>query len=262
LTNFLNTVPIWAIMAGTAALIFAMNEVGFVVGRSRAAKPGTQGPTALVLAAALTLIALLLAFSFSLALNRYDARRAVFVQEANSIGTTFLRASLLDDKDARAVRSDLRQYVALRIDFARADADPNRREIDTVKSDQLQDDLWAAAIRAARLNPRSTALPLFISTLNDTIDLSTTEGAILTAHIPDVIMLGLIFIILIAAGMMGFGFGRYHQRATVPKVLYAVMLALAIGMVLDLDRPQRGLVRIDLTPMIALQHYIETERQP
>ena len=121
-------------MLASAILIFAMNEVGFQLGRGKVPDVAGNGPglpspdpAGVVQGAAFTILALLLGFSFSLGLGRYDARRAALVHEATAIGTTFLRAKLLDAKTAATVRGKLRAYVAERLEFARADAKPQQR---------------------------------------------------------------------------------------------------------------------------------------
>jgi len=260
MVNFLNPVPTWAIMLCAALLIFAMNEVGFRLGRGKGPSAGftSQDPSAVVQGAAFTVLALLLGFSFSLALGRYDARRAALVREATAIGTTYIRARLLDASDAAAIRADLRSYVAQRIEFARADANPEQRAVADAKSQELQRDMWQGAIRTARRDPHSTMVPLFIGELNDTIDLSTEEAAVLVAHIPDVVIVGILLIAFIASAMMGYGFGRQGKRALVFKALFAAMLAIALGLILDLERPQRGLIRVNLAPLQNVQRLMQT----
>ncbi len=238
-------------------LILAMNEAGFQIGRRRPGDRTTEAPARIVQGSAFTLLGLLLGFSFVLALGRFDARREAFVREANAIGTTYLRSYLLEPAPAAAMHDDLRDYVRQRIAFARADAQPREREIADQKSLELQRKMWTVAILEARKDPRSTTLPLLLTALNETIDLSTEEAAILEAHIPDIVIVGLVTIALIGSGMMGYGFGRQGQRAWVPKTLFALMLALALGLILDLDRPQRGFIRIDLSSMENVQHLME-----
>lgn len=258
--SILNQIPTWILMLMVALLVVGLGEAGFRIGRLRAAADAGSDPSELVQAAAFTLAALLLAFAFSLALERFDARRGVLVAEANSLGTTFLRTNLLDPVTARAMRDDLRRYVALRIDYAMADADASRRSRDAERSEKVSDAMWSLAMRAANHDPHSTTVPLFIATLNETIDLSTSQSAILQAHIPDVVMAGLILIVAIASGLMGYGFGRKRQRAFIPKILYAMMLALAVGLVFDLDRPQRGFIRVSLEPLLAVQADLDRHR--
>lgn len=254
----LNGVPTWAIMLAVAILIIASNELGSCIGRLPSVRGISEGAGSAAQAAAFMLVGLLLGFSFSLSLARYDARRTTLVQEANAIGTTFLRTELLDRQSARALRRDLREYVGVRIDYALAAAQPSRQLLDGEESSAIQRRMWTVAANAARQNPNPITA-LVISGLNETIDLSTTEGEVLSAHIPDIVMIGLVLIILIAAAMMGLTFARTNQRAIVAEILYAVVLALAIGLVLDLDRPQRGFVRISLEPMMTLQQEIQRQ---
>jgi hypothetical protein len=255
--NFLNPVPTWAIVLGAALLIFAMNEAGFRLGRSKGPGLTSQDPSAVVQGAAFTVLALLLGFSFSLALGRYDARRGALTREANAIGTTYIRAKLLDARDAETARTDLRAYVEQRIAFARADANPDQRRLAETKSVEIQRDLWQLAAQAAHRDPRSTIVPLFINALNDTIALSIEEAAVLSAHIPDIVIIGILLIAFIASAMMGYGFGRQGQRALAFKGLFAIMLAITIGLILDLDRPQRGLIRVNLAPLQNVQRLIQ-----
>jgi hypothetical protein len=258
MTNLLDPVPGWAIMLASALLIFAMSEAGFRLGLKKGPGLGSQDPSAVVQGTAFTVLALLLGFSFALALGRFDARRATLVREANAIGTTYLRAQLLDARTATAVRGDLRLYVALRLAFAQADADPEQRARADRQSDVIQGDLWQLAMQAARRDPRSTVAPLYITALNDAIDLSAEQRAILSTHIPDVVIIGLLLIAFIASAMMGYGFGRQGRRAIVFEALFAVMLAIAIGLILDLDRPQRGLIRVNLAPLQTLQQVMSS----
>ncbi len=256
--DILNAIPTWAIMLGAASLIYVMNEIGFRLGRGKGADSAGQDPAAVVQGAAFTILALLLGFSFALGLGRYDARRATLVRESTALGTTFLRAKLLDAKTAAAARSDLRRYGEQRIAFAQADANPEQRAATQEKSIEIQRDLWSLAMRAAREDPHSTMVPLFITSLNDTIGLSTEEAAVLGSHIPDVVIIWILLIAFIASAMMGYGFGRQGHRAIVFKIFFAIVLALALGLVLDLDRPQRGLIRVNLTPLQTVVRLMET----
>lgn len=260
MTNILDPVPTWVIMLVSALLIFAISEVGFQFGRRRGPVPDGHDPSTVIQTTAFTLLALLLAFSFSLALGRYDARRGALLRESNAIATSFLRADLLDPADAVRMRGDLRDYVAARLDFARADAAPEQRTLINERSFRLQRGMWLLATTAAHRDPRSTTVPLVIAALNDTISLSTEERAVLSSHIPDVVIIWLLLIALIASVMMGYGFGREGKRALVFKAVFAVMVAIVFGLVLDLDRPQRGIVRVNLAPMQSVQQLMNTSR--
>jgi hypothetical protein len=261
-TNFLDPVPTWAIMLASGLLIFAMSEAGFRLGRRRGPVADGRDPSFLLETSAFTLLALLLGFSFSLALGRYDARRGALLREANAINTIYLRTDLLGAPTASVVRADLRLYVAQRLAFARADAAPQQRAIADAKSSELQRDMWRATMQSARRDARSTMVPLVVAALNDTLNLSTEERAVLTTHIPDVVIIWVLLIALIASAMMGYGFGREGKRALIFKAVFAVMVALVFGLVLDLDRPQRGIIRVSLTPLLTLQQAMNTVAAP
>jgi hypothetical protein len=257
MTNILDPVPTWAIMLVSALLIFAMSEVGFQLGRRRGPVTGGRDPSILVQTSAFTVLALLLGFSFSLALGRYDGRRSALLREANAINAAYLRAQVLDAKTASIERSDLRLYVEQRLAYARSDADPQQRAVAEATSTALQRHMWGLAVAAAQRDPHSTMVPLYIAALNDVVALSREEAAILNAHIPDIVIAWLLLIAFIASAMMGYGFGREGKRALVFKAIFAVMVALVFGLVLDLDRPQRGLIRVNLAPLQTVQQLMK-----
>lgn len=244
-------------MLATALLVLVVSEGAVRYGSLHPEADRMEGPSAVIEASMYSLLALLLAFSYSLAVGRYDARRAVFIDETNSIGTTYLRTQLLDPVAAGQMRSTLREYVRERLDYIRSeDASPEQAVIED-DSAKLQRTMWSLAMQEAARNPRSTMIPLFVSSLNDTIDLSTKERAALAAHIPDIVILLLIGLIVVTAGMLGAMFARIRQHAVAPRVVYALALAIAIGLVFDLDRPQRGLIRVNLEAMQTLQQSMQ-----
>lgn len=159
-----------------------MSEVGFRLGRRSGPTLDGHDPsfphTDDGVYAARTAVGILL---FD-ALGRYDARRAALLREANAIGTMYLRAELLDVPSASVVRGDLRAYVAQRLAFARAEAARQQRAVADAKSSELQRDMWRTTMQSARRNARSTMVPLVVAALNDTINLSTEERAVLTTH--------------------------------------------------------------------------------
>lgn len=240
-------------MLASFIAIFALSEAGFQLGLRRETTFDGKDPSWLLEGTAFSLLALLVGFSFSMALGRYDSRRVTFLREANAIATTFIRAELLDAKTAAVVRYDLRAYVEERLDFALADAAPRQRLAADRDSETLQRKMWALAMRAAARDAHSTMVPLFVSALNDTINLSIEERTVLTNHIPDVVILWLLVIALIAAGMMGYGYGKEKRRAAIFQAVFAAMIALVFGLILDLDRPQRGIIRVDLASMQRVQ---------
>jgi hypothetical protein len=231
-----------------AVLFLVVGELGYRWGK-RSAAIGQEQPLETTLAAAFGVVALLLAFSFQLSVTRFDERRAVLVREANAIGTTILRTELLDPATRTTVRAKLKDYVKARIDVSGAGVDQAAAAAAEQRSDALQSDLWRLAMTTARRDPRSTTTPLFITTLNEMIDLSGEQKAVLAAIIPEPIIITLLVIVLISGLLLGIHFGRTGKRGPAVFVLFAVMLGLVIGIILDMDRPQHGLIKIDLAPL-------------
>lgn len=243
---------VFFIIAAVTVMFMLFGELGFTYGRRRAAETGDDQPLGVTLAAAYGVVALLLGFSFQLAINRYDTRRETLVNEANAIGATILRTKLFDEATGAAMRVKLREYVDARIDFSAAGADVAARQGPRERSARLQDEIWVLAMNAVRRDPRSTLSPLFVQTLNDMIDMSTKQEAVLNAVIPAPILIVLFIVVLAAGTLLGIDFGRKGSRAPVVTALFALMIMLVIFIIVDLDLPQHGLIRIDLSPLRAL----------
>lgn len=243
-----DTLDIRIIAVSLGLLIVLVGEIGFLVARRRATNQD-DAPFGVVQGAALALVGLLLGFSFSLALSRYDERRGVLVREANAIETTLLRSDLLTAPTAAAMKSDLHQYIRARYEFVAADAKVSQRVNASLRTKALQRHMWSLATTADKRNPLATPPALVIQALNNMIDVEAEQESAYSAPIPPAVFYILIIVVLVAAGMLGFGFGLAGRRATLPLVMFAVMLALVMSTIIDLDRPQRGLIRTDLTPL-------------
>jgi hypothetical protein len=241
-----------------AALFLIAGELGFQWGK-RGAASGHDQPLGTTLAAAFGVVGLLLAFSFSLSVTRFDLRRADLVDEANAIGTTILRTHLLDISTGAEMREQLKDYVEARVSVARAGADAAARAPASQRSAELQRAMWRLAMHAARQDRHSTMTPLFIQSLNETIDAAGRHDAALAAIIPIPIVAVLLIIVLVSGVLLGIDFGRKGRRSPVVQLLFAVMLGLVIGVILDMDRPQHGLIRIDVGPLEQLRSLLDMQ---
>jgi hypothetical protein len=257
----LYVVPIWGIAVALIVWIAICGELGFQLGGRIKASLG-ESPFGILQAAFFGLLALLLAFSFSLGLSRYDARRIEVEREANSIATTFLRTQLLDAKTALLMRRDLRQYVDARIAFASAGVHDWIRADAVRRSDALQREMWGLAMTQSSSDKHSTMVPLFIAALNDTIDESGEEEDVLAAHIPDPVVIVLSIVIGFASILLGIGFGRTDHRGGFAIGFFAITLALVVAMILDLDHPQRGFIRVSLEPLQSLRQTLVDPSPP
>ena len=241
---------------GVAALVFIVAEAAARIGRRRALDATGGGKFGILQTTAFALVSLLLGFSFSSVSARFDVRRDILVRETNAIGTTVLRTDLLDSSTARVMRGYLRAYVDVRTAYL-SEADPQQRAESGRQSELLQAKMWDLTMAASRRYPRSTTLPLFIASLNESIDASHSQKVALSGSLPEFILFILVIIIVIAVAFLGLGFGAGESPGLFAMALFATMIGLVFAAILDLNQPERSLIRIDLSPLTALKRLPE-----
>jgi hypothetical protein len=190
--------------------------------------------------ALLGLLALLIGFTFSIALSRYDARRDLLLGEANAIGTTALRAQFLPDGHAATVNGLLKDYADTRFIYTPGDERQRR-----APAQALLDKLWAEAVFVMAQDPKSVSAGLFTQSLNDVIDFNEKRRIANRNHVPEVAFMLLFALSAIAVGFTGYGAGLVGTRQRIPNAIIAVSIAVVIMMIADLDRPKRGLITVD-----------------
>jgi hypothetical protein len=189
------------------------------------------------------LLGLLLAFNFSIAQTRFDTRQALLVREADAIGTTYLRCSVLGEEERRACRDRLRRYAALRIAAYEAYGRSEQRPMMDALSEgeRIQNELWTVVARATRASPTpSTAL--LMSSLNDVIDLDSDRRASIRIHVPQAVSLAIMFVCIAWAVLLGYSSGVRRSRSPAGWVVVALVISVVFGVALDLDRPSSGLI--------------------
>ena len=192
----------------------------------------------IVLTAALTLFALIIGFSFSMAVTRYDQRKNYEEAEANAIGTEYLRADLLPADDATKVRALLRTYINQRIQFYRG----NERQIsDTApKPEQVQAELWSAVAHAAATQP-TPVVALAVAGMNDVLN---AQGYTLAAWLNRIPMAAwaLMGLIAIFSNLL-LGYRERSSTKLAPLVL-PVMASIAFFLIADIDSPNGGAIHV------------------
>jgi hypothetical protein len=213
-----------------------------------------RSPIGSIVAATLGLLAFLLAFTFGIAVSKFDERRMLVLEEANAIGTTYLRAGYLPQPHRDEIKNALKEYVRTRIEAM--DSENVARGIK--KSEELQTQLWAHAIVIAEQYPNSIVAGLFIQSLNDVIDLHAKRVNVgMHIRIPAIIWIVLYFVTVLAIGTVGYQIGLVHSRymgITLPVIL---MFSSVIVLIADLDRPQEGFIKISQQSLIDLQEKIK-----
>jgi hypothetical protein len=248
----LDALPLWGLLLAAAALLWLALEIGYRSGRWRHVQtPGEkEQPVGAMVASILGLLALVLAFTFSLAASRFDARRQTLLSEANAIGTTYLRSRLLPEPQRSEIARLLREYVDVRI---RAIED-GKLEESLARSEQLHELLWAQTSGVAEKDPASILTGVFIQSLNDLIDLHAERVQVgLRSRIPLVIWAGLVGLAMLSMAAVGYlsGICATSRSLAMPGLVLAFAIVLAL--ISDLDRPREGLLQVSQQAMQDVQ---------
>jgi hypothetical protein len=258
--NLLESAPLPAIALVMLAALVLAHEAAFRLSR-RARKSARQDETrGYLVSSALALLGLLMAFTFSAAQDRYRARQILVVAEANAIGTSYLRTQLLDAPWRRILGDDILRYAQTRIAFGGAvTEDEIERNADL--SGQLQQRIWRDLAPALRTNPVAGLNLALVQTLNETFDLAATRRAAREAHVPLAILRALALCSVTVAVLVGYSEGP-GRRDTGMLVGVLLLVTLAFCLILDLDRPQTGSVRVSEAPLVRAVEDIRAIQQP
>lgn len=232
-----------------ALVIGACTVVGLVAG-SWLRRRGTGGAESvgIVQGALFGLLGLFLAFGLTMAVGRYENRRDVIVVEANTVGTTYLRAQLLEEPERSSSMELLRSYTDGAIDLAASVPGSARYDAAIEIIGDVQQRLWALADDAVRRDPAGSAPRLYVETLNEMIDTHTERVASLGNRVPTtVIVLQLggsaISVLVLALYLAALG------RGATTSLITAVVVTLILLVSIDLDRPQRGFITVSYSAL-------------
>jgi hypothetical protein len=244
------------ILFGVSTVLFLLIfEVGYRIARKRQTSidEATKAWFTAIYSAILAMLGLLLGFSYSMAQQRFEVRKQLVVQEANAIGTTYLRAEWLPEPYRGDVAKLVRQYVDVRLPKdlgSRNNIDELVQNV-SVLSERLLDQMWVHAVEVAKKNP-TPVVALFLSALNETIDLHAKRLAQFQNRIPNSVLLLLYLFATVAVLMTGFGSGLRTRRLVLPIVAMIALVSTALYVIVDLERPQ-GLINVSQESMIRLQ---------
>lgn len=248
LAGLLDHVPLAAVPAVLVLLFFICCELGFRLHRYFASSGSADDETQ-VLSTALLVLALLLGFTFSMALGRYDERRKLVVQEANDIGTAWLRAGLVPAPHGPALQQALADYVRLR------QSSPLPSETEKLAAaDRQRDRVWAltAATQALLDPPRAVSL---VSAVNNVLDTGTMREKSVAARVPGEVIVLLVVFAGAACFLLGYVLAAHGQRHRLVSGMLFALMALTVMLILDLDRPADGAILVDQSALreLALQ---------
>jgi len=235
------------VLVGLAAILLA-SEIGRWLG-ARTENRGSSNVSTLE-SAVLGLLALMLGFTFAMALSRFEARRDAVLNEANAIGTTALRARLLPEPERKEVLKLLKEYVKVRLEITQRPVSRTELMTAIAQSNALQESLWQQAATSAAKNNGMVPTGLFIQTLNDMIDNQGKRLAALHNRVPNIVLLALFGIAIVGSTFAGYANGMDPRRIRMPVYVMAVLVSGVIFLILDLDRLGGGFIAVSQQPMI------------
>jgi hypothetical protein len=241
-------------------LLIGLAELGYHYGKRvhRRDPEAAKGHSGAIQGAVLGLLGLLLGFTFAMSVSRHDVRRAVIVDEANSIGTTWLRADFLPAEARNEMRKLLFEYAELHLEQFRHDNGSDNFLRVRARIGELQRDLWRTGSTGA-LQSTTPLTNSFITSLNETIDLDASRMASRQNHVPGAVWILLLIVASCGAWTSGFASGAGGLRSIFAQIVFPVLITVVIMLISDIDRPRRGLIKTSQQPLIDLLETMKSD---
>jgi hypothetical protein len=250
----LSTAELGALLA---AAVFGATAIGLLIGRRvRHLSDSLSEPFGVLQGALLGVVGLILAFGLSLAVTRYESRRAAVVDDANAIGTTYLRAQTLREPGRTESLDALRDYTDTSIRLSAAVPGSEEATTAIVAGDRIQRELWRLAGEEVNEAPVATAPRLYMESLNEMIDMQTVRVAGLNNRVPGAVLALEVIGASLALALLA-AYLTLVGRGVAAVLLAAGLVTLLLLVTCDLDRPTRGLIKVPSTPLTSLRATME-----
>lgn len=227
--------------------VLACMRIGWSIGRKRLQTLGEDGQAGLgaLDGAVFGLMGLLIAFTFTGAATRFDARRSLVTQHVNAIGTAWLRLDLLAEPEREKARDGFRRYVDTQIEIVRNSGKDEAVLAGMTQLSAIQGEIWAILIHAVRNDKTLPLIQAVLPPANEMFDLSTTRFMAAQQHPPVAVFLMLGVLVLVSGLLAGYGMAKAERQSTLHLFGFAAIMALSVYIILDIEYPRLGLVRID-----------------
>src|ERR1043165_2846900 len=247
-------VPLLLIFCAGLALMWSISELGW---RRGVRSTGESTNIGTLESATVGLLALLIAFTFAMALSRFEARRDAVVQEANAIGTTALRARFLPQPHRAEVLKLLRDYVKVRIEAFQGGHSFAELKSTVDRSNALQEALWQQAEALAQETKTLIPTGLFVQSLNQMIDAQGVRLAALRNQIPGIVLLALYVLAAVSGGFVGYASAIDPRLNRLPVLIMGLLISLVLYLIMDIDRPNSGFITNSQQAMIDVAETIK-----
>lgn len=237
------------------ALMFVASEAGYRFGvhADRAEPEQSRAVSTAIKGSIFGLVALLLGFSYSMTSNRHNQRLQLVLDEANAIGTCYLRADLLSEPARGEIRTALRRYTDLRIEHFEHALDEQAFQRTTSGMDSALVALWSGVTHAAKQDQSQIVPSQIVPAANAVIDLSATWAWATRIHLPPSVLILLATSMLVSAFLFGHSSGQVRRRHIGLWIALNFLIMLVLFVVMDFDRARHGLIQVDHTALIELQ---------
>jgi len=253
----IHNVPFFVFALGLIVLWLAALTGAYLRRRRRSVDEAEQQDLVLILTAALTLLGLIIGFTFSMAVTRYDLRKTYEAEEANAIGTEYVRAGLLHTDDATKVRDLLRSYLDQRISFYTARNARHLEQIDASTA-ELQAHLWAIVQAAAAAQP-TPVVALAVSGMNDVLNSQGYAQAAWWNRIPSAAWWLMLAVAIGCSFLFGYNARRPTEEQTREFLILPLIVSIAFVLIAEMDTPRGGFIRVHPQN---LEHLFRSLRAP
>jgi hypothetical protein len=229
-------------------------EFGRRLGRRRLARDpeGARSGSGAVEASVFGLLGLLIAFTFNGAASRFDERRVLIVEEVNAVGTAWMRLEMLADPARQQLQELFRAYLDSRIETYRKLPDLEACQAELRRTSELQNRIWAAATAACKTEDGRSLTMLLLPPLNQMFDIVSTRTAAAQRHPPSIIFILLLVLSLSCALLAGYGMASARERSLTHMLGFALITAMAVYVITDLEYPRRGFIRVDSSDQLLI----------
>jgi hypothetical protein len=250
-----NALDFWMVAGGLLVVILLLLEVGRRIGIHRRKVDPDHASAGLgaLEGAVFGLMGLLIAFTFSGAAERFDGRRHLVGEEANAVETAYLRLDLLPAAAQPRLKNDLRDYLDLRLATYRSlRTNFELSRADFARSKEMQNSIWEEAAAACQQQSSPAVTTLVMSSLNEMIDITTTRMVAMQTHPPPVVFYGLGLLVMATSLLAGYGMAGSRKRSWMHMTVYAVITAATLYVILDMEFPRFGLIRVDAADQVLI----------
>jgi len=260
-----DTIPIWVLFVGTILLVKGSIELGYRLGRMvrRRSEDEKESPVSAIAGSVLGLVAFMLAFTFGIVTERYDTRKGLVREEANTLRTTWQRTDFLPEPDRTEARALLRKYVAHRLptdhaELSRKAFDEKVKKI-LSEGEGIQRRLWDMAVVNARKDMNSDVAALYVDSLNQMAEVHASRVAVaLQQRIPLGVWLVLCCLTSLGMAALGYQTGIAGSKRSLAQPLLAISFSMVVALIASLDRPVNTFVKVPQQPLIDLYEYMSS----